>query len=207
MGDAPKSFGPPYWVEVFHLDEDGLLRVVTLAKLEDRDGRLAITRLIIDAGAVDSATLRETPVSRIEAVANSMLREPVLEDLVEGARRTKWLAKGVAFAVLCPSAELVTTDSQITEYIRSTLDAPPTESPTTGPEEHPRRPLERPDGTDPEGFSRRVAEAYNAVVMLTHRPAALLAEEAGVPATTVHRWIREARQRGYLPPAKRGMAG
>lgn len=70
-----------------------------------------------------------------------------------------------------------------------------------------REPLCRPDGTDPAGFSRRVAEAYREAVPVTHRPAALLAEEAGVPVTTVHRWIREARVRGFLPPGRRGQPG
>src|SRR5262249_17383009 len=56
-----------------------------------------------------------------------------------------------------------------------------------------RAPLSRPDGTDPEGFSRRVAEAYNEAIPTTSKPAVALAEEAGVPVVTVHRWIREAR--------------
>jgi hypothetical protein len=209
MGEVSAGWGPPYWIEVFHLDEDGLLRVITLAKLEERDDRLAITRLILDAGTVDSATLRETPVARIEAVANSALRDPaVLEDLARGVRRREWASKGVVLSVSHPSAELIAADKRVDEYLDAMLAGRPEADRAAAPAEQVlRRPLVRPDGTDPEGFSHRVAEAYNAVVMLSHRPATLLAEEAGVPVTTVHRWIRDARQRGFLPPARRGRAG
>lgn len=66
--------------------------------------------------------------------------------------------------------------------------------------------LARPDGTDPGGFSQRVAAAYRAAAAKTHRPAAVLAEQAGVPVTTVHRWILDARRRGHLPPTRKGSA-
>lgn len=71
-----------------------------------------------------------------------------------------------------------------------------------------RTPLTRPDGTDPEGFSRRVAEAYlEAVARKDRAPAKTLAAEVGdVPVTTVHRWIRDARRSGFLGPAMRGRA-
>lgn len=71
----------------------------------------------------------------------------------------------------------------------------------------PRAPLTRPDGTDPDGFSRRVAAAYREAYKRTRTPAKALAEEAGVPVTTVHRWVREARRSGHLPKARRGRAG
>ncbi len=37
--------------------------------------------------------------------------------------------------------------------------------------------------------------------------AVVLAKEADVPVGTVHRWILEARRRGFLPPARQGRAG
>lgn len=70
-----------------------------------------------------------------------------------------------------------------------------------------RKPLRRPDGTNPDGFYQQVAAAYSEAVLATSKPAKVLAEEAGVPVGTVHRWIREARRRGHLPPARRGRAG
>lgn len=63
-------------------------------------------------------------------------------------------------------------------------------------------PLARPDGTDPDGFSRRVAEAYDRLVSTgCRKPAVWIAAEADVPVTTAHRWIANARQRGHLGPA------
>ncbi len=71
----------------------------------------------------------------------------------------------------------------------------------------PRAPLTRPDGKDPDAFYERVAVAYREMV-LTHRNVAVaLAEEANVPPGTVHRWVLEARRRGFLPPARQGRAG
>lgn len=67
--------------------------------------------------------------------------------------------------------------------------------------------LSRPTGMDPEEFSARVAQAYNEAAAVTHKPAHLLADEAGVPVVTVHRWVREARMRRYLPPIQRGSVG
>lgn len=77
----------------------------------------------------------------------------------------------------------------------------PSEGPST------RARLTRPDGTDPAGFSRRVAEAYRDAAQSTSYPAVALAEEAGVPVTTVHRWVRDARRLDLLPPARQGRAG
>lgn len=71
----------------------------------------------------------------------------------------------------------------------------------------PRKPPRRPDGTNPEAFYRQVAQAYSEAVVTTSKPAKVLADEAGVPVGTVHRWIREARRRGCLPPARQGRAG
>jgi hypothetical protein len=35
----------------------------------------------------------------------------------------------------------------------------------------------------------------------------VLAEESDVPVGTVHRWILEARRRGFLPSARQGRVG
>jgi transposase-like protein len=70
-----------------------------------------------------------------------------------------------------------------------------------------RRQLTRPDPADPEEFYRLVATAYGEYAAESNAPAKGIAEEAGVPVTTVHRWIREARRRGFLPPARKGRAG
>jgi hypothetical protein len=68
-------------------------------------------------------------------------------------------------------------------------------------------PLARPDGSNPDAFYRHVAEAYRDVLQTTNKVAKVLAEEANVPVGTVHRWIMEARRRGFLPAARQGRAG
>ena len=50
-------------------------------------------------------------------------------------------------------------------------------------------------------------ELYRQLVEDGESPAVKLASANGVPVTTVHRWIRETRRRGFLPPGKKGAAG
>lgn len=70
-----------------------------------------------------------------------------------------------------------------------------------------REPLRRPDGRDPGGFYRLVARAYLDYAAESSKPAKAVAEEARVPVTTAHRWVREARIRGFLPPGRKGRVG
>jgi hypothetical protein len=63
--------------------------------------------------------------------------------------------------------------------------------------------FENPDG---RGYGQemyeRVAMLYSRCVAGGVRPAKAIAEANGVPVGTVHRWIREARRRGVLAPAR-----
>lgn len=65
-------------------------------------------------------------------------------------------------------------------------------------------PLRRTDDMTPEDFSRLVAEHFKVWARYVPHPASAMAAEWKVKAPTVHTWIREARLRGYLPPARRG---
>lgn len=66
----------------------------------------------------------------------------------------------------------------------------------------PRRPslrIEVPsDRKKPDRFYQRVADLYLWLSSQSSRPAEDLAEANGVPASTVHRWIKEARRRDIL---------
>lgn len=64
-------------------------------------------------------------------------------------------------------------------------------------------PLARTPGMTPEDFSGLVASHYKAWARVAANPASIMAELAGVPSPTMHTWIREARLRGFLPPASR----
>jgi Helix-turn-helix domain len=59
----------------------------------------------------------------------------------------------------------------------------------------------------PLSFYRQVADAYMGLRAQGNRPAVELAEANGVPVTTVHRWIRRARELGFLGPGQKGRAG
>jgi hypothetical protein len=58
-----------------------------------------------------------------------------------------------------------------------------------------------------DDFYAHVAAIYRHLVANTKQPVASLAEANRVPKTTAHRWIKEARARGHLPPGRAGKAG
>jgi hypothetical protein len=56
----------------------------------------------------------------------------------------------------------------------------------------------------PDKFYSQVAEIYLEQASISDRPARDIAEANGLPVTTVHRWLKEARNRGLLRlPASR----
>lgn len=97
-----------------------------------------------------------------------------------------------------------TSDPSLAE-LRKLAAGAPSELPAPPVSDRPR--LTRPDGTDPDGFYARVAEAYREYGSRTNAPAIEIAEEAGVPVATARTWIREARRRGKLPEGRKGRAG
>lgn len=67
--------------------------------------------------------------------------------------------------------------------------------------------VKAPNGRLTTEFFEELASAYTWLVDAQRPPAPAIAEMANVPVRTVHRWISEARSRGFLPPAQRGRAG
>ncbi len=61
--------------------------------------------------------------------------------------------------------------------------------------------------TYPDEFYERVASIYSMLIARREHPAPAIAEANGIPVSTVHRWIKESRQRGILPPGRKGRAG
>jgi hypothetical protein len=59
----------------------------------------------------------------------------------------------------------------------------------------------------PDEFYATVASAYRHLVSATAKPVVELAMANEVPRTTAHRWVKEARRRGMLPPGRPGKAG
>jgi hypothetical protein len=58
-----------------------------------------------------------------------------------------------------------------------------------------------------DDFYAHVAAIYRHLVGQTKQPVASIAEANNVPKTTAHRWVKEARNRGHLPPGRPGKAG
>ena len=63
-------------------------------------------------------------------------------------------------------------------------------------------------GKKPDSFYEQLAARWTWLTITRprggrHRPASELAEANGVPVSTVHRWVKEARRRGILGPGSR----
>jgi hypothetical protein len=63
------------------------------------------------------------------------------------------------------------------------------------------------DGRITDDFLRNLSGMYLAAVNAKQAPAPFISARANVPVRTVHRWVAEARRRGFLPPATKGRAG
>ena len=149
------------------------------------DGRLALTGLRIE-GQLSAELLREIPVGRIEAAANAQLVVGQPAGAPVGSRP--------------PASGPPGTYDDGWETAGGVL----VERPVS------RRRLrvgETEGRGRPDSFYEAVAAAYRNLARRSSRPAAELAEEHGVPVTTAHRWVKEARRRGFLAPGRPGKAG
>jgi hypothetical protein len=135
--------------------------------------------------AVTGAIARDLPLARMAAAANSRLRRgvspqpgsfPYVNKVMDTAAPTE--------ALILPWMGFPGWQSEAeTPYLAVAV----------------------PDETKkPDSFYAEVADRYLWLASKVNRPAEELAKANGVPATTVHRWIKEARRRGLLPPGQRG---
>jgi hypothetical protein len=145
-------------------------------------GRLEPVELRLDGPVLDSNTLRRLPLTIMETWANTMWRSE-LQDMLDVA----------------PEGDLHDRN-----YMPPQFSEPGTI----------RRSIVRktarlkiPDGAKPDRFYQQVAETYSHLARGSNRPAVEMAEVNGVPVTTVHRWVKEARRRGFLPPGQKGRRG
>jgi hypothetical protein len=172
------------WV-LWHRGTDGTtdgISVYAHLYAEEKGGRGEIVGLAVYGRNLTADKLRSIPLAHIETVANT---NPDFRPHIAG---TEQHPIGKTFDQVVQQANKVL----LKEAYR---------------EAHPRAPLSRPDGSNPDGFYRQVAEAYRDVVQTTPKVALALAKEANVPVGTVHRWVLEARRRGFLAPARQGRAG
>jgi len=167
----------------------------------DETGRLVVTSLFLDSPRITAALLRKIQPARVEAMVNLAADKRRDVDVQGGGISSE--DPDFASVLLADALTTFTTSDE-----KVTLGELRQRKPVQlSPPRADREPLGRPDGKDAEGFYRRVAEAYRELAEHTRAPAVRIAEEANVPLTTAHRWIREARRRGFLPPAQKGKAG
>jgi hypothetical protein len=158
--------------------------------------RSEIVELYIRGRRLTTDRLRSIPLGHIEAVATT---DPSVTPSIEDGHPPLPMSQA-ANGIVNRANQLLMNEAhrKAEEFDRKARES--------------RAPLTRPDGSNPDAFYERVAEAYRDVVRTTSRVAKVLAEEAStedakVPVGTVHRWIMEARRRGKLPPARQGRAG
>ncbi|SRR6266508_1588559 len=132
-------------------------------------------------GRITARDLQRLPLGQLEATLNHLAQQglaPLLE--VEGQRQVK---------MRHPELD---TEIVVAGTARDLLPGPP------------KAPAK---GAKGDEFYRQIGAIYGKAAMNSTRPAADLAEVWKMPITTIHRWIREARRRGHLPPAEQGRRG
>jgi hypothetical protein len=153
---------------------------------------LVLTGLRVEA-ALTAELLRAIPVGRIEAAANAQLA--IVDDVIVATASPGPRDFPHARPPSAPAAGWDTIDPALA---------------AARPANRQARRL-RPDAGNgrrrPDAFYRDVAHAYLELASESARPASELAETHDVPVTTAHRWIKEARRRGFLPPGRPGKAG
>jgi hypothetical protein len=160
------------------------------------DGRLEPVELHVEGTVrLTGDVLRLVPLSQLEGWANGRGRDEIIESLNEIDDDTEQETRRWRSAVGGDTVYLGPARSVRRRALR--LRVPP------GP------------GKKPDKFYERVAELYMALVSdpdraRSRRPAQEIYEankDQGIKVTTVHRWIREARNRTLLTTAERGRAG
>lgn len=207
--------------------EDGEDLPVVFLRVEDNEGRLRIADLFITDGRVDAQMLRRLPLGRLEAWINEPdvagpvrahlgVPAPDLRRLVAyfdttfgtragEPRRPHWVAD--AYWAQVPDSGVPQAPQMALRLWAKRPPAPPAlsddrhELVVVGPH---RTPSTRALG---DAFYASVADAYRLAARHLPGPAKAIAEANGVPVSTVHRWVKEARRRNHLPPGQAGKRG
>jgi hypothetical protein len=151
-------------------------------RLERFGSRLAVTGVaILGRGALTAADLRSVPMVRLQALLDHPRWAVAIADAM-------WHARG-QYVDLSPSG----MDPDRVDF-GDPVAPPPA--------------LYVIDGAHaahkPDGFYLAVAAAWTSALAHGHKnPASVLAEFNDVPLTTIHRWVRVARERRLLAPSTR----
>ena len=142
---------------------------------ENADGRFVVDALEATAGtALTAGRLRQLPLGSFETMVNSAVMRDLLAEVASSTSVSD--VRNLSFGKRGPSI--------------------PIGAPGTLPNVEAKG--RRPD----EFYLALAAEIASLASGGSRRPAADIAEANGVPVTTVHRWMKEARRRGLLSPAR-----
>lgn len=176
---ATMRVGAAGWVDYADTDVPEWVNVRLAPNDQDR---LVVVELHIARDRIEARWLRKLPIGRIEALANN---DPQTAAAIR-ARLHEVLRRGHQPQSGPPLKPWVPKEVE--------WEVPPLPTmPATGDK-----------GDD---FYEWIAGIYGEAATLSPRPAAELAEAWKQPITTVHRWTREARRRGHLPPGESGRRG
>jgi hypothetical protein len=207
------SIGKGGWV----CFESSEIPATVYVRFEDRDGRLAACDLFLadeSNGSPDLGAnlLRTITLGRIEAWAladHEFMRATLMQpgpDLRRAAahyaygpnvgsphRPDNWVARMIYAQI--PGSGI--------DQVPMPRRRPPPKMPPS-PDATLTVPTARPYGDD---FYRQVARVYSALAQFERAPASAIADANSVPVTTVHRWVKQARARVFLPRGHPGKAG
>lgn len=156
-------------------------RRIPLSQIEAALARTLLTEMPTEAARYGQAQARDAFTSGLEAFEiEAKIKAPSLDTLDEYFEATADIA--TMFFSPVPSGMLVSDAGRIPQ-------------------------LKPPEGRLTEDFLRDVADVYRWATDMGQSPGPAIAELAGVPVRTVHRWVYEARKRRILPPARSGRAG
>lgn len=161
---------------------------VRVETVEDDGGRLVVHSLVVAAcdtllgpGSIAPTEIRDIALGRVEGLINSPEYAPLVRGALTATSGSDYSPSGCPVGLAVRKAE----DRPFVRQDRTLR-------------------IEIPAGRHFEDdFYREVGQTYAIAYQTSQRPAADIAEATGVPVTRVHRWLKEARRRGLMSPARR----
>lgn len=177
-------------------------------RFKDRSGRLAAVDLFLPAveGSLDANLLRRLPLGRIESWVNA---DRQIADVVRLDTYGPDLRTAAAYYCTSIGDEGPDADSWVADMIYRRRQpstqplAEPIKARPAAPDLHLDVPAVRPFGDD---FYKAVAAVWRSAVSVYRSPAGAVADANRVTVSQVHRWVKIARERGFLEVGRSGKA-
>ncbi|MFJ9217885.1 hypothetical protein ACIRJL_17235 [Streptomyces sp. NPDC102383] len=198
---------PGGWVRVFRPAD----QVVVYMRLRETSntptGRLNVHTVVMDhEDPISTHVWRYVPFQAVEDTINSTLTDPLWEGVLDDFREqldSEPIQVGKLESLFGTPEEIASLDSPDPVITRTMFVLGDSQDPGEEPP-----PLTRPAGRITDDFLSDLARSYRWLVASGESaPASVISKQTGAPVATVRRWLVNARQRGMLPPGRRGRAG